>query len=54
MENRTSGGKDNLRAYAEQTAAKGAPPVELSCLTEALTEIGKRYACKGEQLEGRC
>lgn len=41
------GMKHNLRAYAEQTGAKGAPPdvrkfVELSYLTEALTGIGKR------------
>jgi hypothetical protein len=39
--------KHNLRAYAEQTGAKRAPAdvqkfVELSYLTEALTEIGKR------------
>ena len=41
------GMKHNLRAYAEQTGAKGTPPdvrkfVELSYLTEALREIGKR------------
>jgi hypothetical protein len=41
------GMKHNLRTYAEQIGAKGAPPdvrkfVELSYLTEALTEIGKR------------
>ncbi|MGZ8426187.1 MAG: hypothetical protein ACXWYD_14660 [Candidatus Binatia bacterium] len=39
--------KNNLRVYAEQTGAKGPPPdvrkfVELSYLTEALTELGKR------------
>jgi len=41
------GGETHLRAYAEQTGAKGAPPdvrkfVELSYLNQALTEIGKR------------
>ena len=41
------GVKHNLRAYAEQTGAKGAPPdvrkfVEPSYLNQALTEIGKR------------
>ncbi|HYA28337.1 MAG TPA: hypothetical protein VEI95_05925 [Acidobacteriota bacterium] len=39
--------KQNLRAYAEQTGAKGPPPdvrkfVELSYLSEALAELGKR------------
>ena len=41
------GMKNNLRVYAEQTGAKGPPPdvrkfIELSYLTEALTELGKR------------
>jgi len=41
------GMKNNLRIYAEQTGAKGPPPdvrkfVELSYLTEALAELGKR------------
>ena len=41
------GMKHNLRVYAEQTGAKGPLPdirkfVELSYLTEALTELGKR------------
>jgi NitT/TauT family transport system substrate-binding protein len=41
------GMKNNLRIYAEQTGAKGQPPdvrkfVELSYLTEALAELGKR------------
>jgi ABC-type nitrate/sulfonate/bicarbonate transport system substrate-binding protein len=41
------GMKNNLRVYAEQTGAKGPPPdvrkfIELSYLTEALAELGKR------------
>ena len=41
------GMKNNLRIYAEQTGAKGQPPdvrnyVELSYLTQALTDLGKR------------
>jgi len=39
--------KNNLRIYAEQTGVKGQPPdvrkfLELSYLTDALTELGKR------------
>jgi ABC-type nitrate/sulfonate/bicarbonate transport system substrate-binding protein len=41
------GMKQNLRAYAEQTGAKGGPPdvrrfLELSYLNEALSDLGKR------------